>query len=127
MAQSYELAATLAALRTALGLRQKDLAARAGIHFSQLSRYETGLEQPNSAILHRLLEAAEVSVVDFYRLESLLRSILRSRPSGAGARSSEAPPPADSSEQIETDRVAQDVGGMVEQMIRLYLRQSKGR
>lgn len=47
--------------RKELGLNQKQLAKKANITESNLSRYENGIREPKSAVLKRLADALEVS------------------------------------------------------------------
>ena len=55
-------------LRTARGLTQKDLAARAGIHRVYVSNLELGIENnPTLSTLERFSKALEVPAVDLLR------------------------------------------------------------
>ncbi len=47
--------------RLDLGINQKELAKKANITESSLSRYENGVREPKSAVLTRLADALEVS------------------------------------------------------------------
>lgn len=49
-------------LRKELGLTQKELAEKVGVHPAQLARYELGLSTPSLSILIRLAKYCEVSI-----------------------------------------------------------------
>ncbi len=53
---------TLTALRRARGLYQKELAARARLHVSTISKYERGAITPRAEALRRLSEILETSI-----------------------------------------------------------------
>lgn len=50
------------ALRKELGLTQKELAEKVGVHPAQLARYELGLSTPSIGVLIRLAKYCEVSI-----------------------------------------------------------------
>lgn len=58
----------LRALRKGRGLRQYELAARAGITKASLSGYERGRHLPNLHTLSKVLDALDVGLVDFARV-----------------------------------------------------------
>lgn len=55
-------AVNLRALRTKLGLSQRELAERAGIHYSKLNMIERNVRDPQLGECHRLAEALGTSV-----------------------------------------------------------------
>lgn len=59
------LGETLTILRILRRLSQSELARRAGIKATQVSRYETGQVQPQLRQLERLLDALEVGLPEF--------------------------------------------------------------
>lgn len=59
------LGETLTVLRVLRRMSQTELARRAGIRATQVSRYETGQVQPQFAQLERLLDALEVGLPEF--------------------------------------------------------------
>lgn len=59
------LGETLTVLRVLRRMSQSELAERAGIRATQVSRYETGQVQPQLAQLERLLDALEVGLPEF--------------------------------------------------------------
>ena len=62
-----QLAAKLTQIREALGLTQKDLEKRTGIHQSDISKIERGVANPSLETLNRLADAMGCSVThDFY-------------------------------------------------------------
>lgn len=66
------LGLTLTVLRTLKGMKQAELAARAGIGKSQLSKYEGGKELPKLAALGKLLRALDVTPLGFFYTLHLL-------------------------------------------------------
>jgi transcriptional regulator with XRE-family HTH domain len=60
------LADNLISLRAAAGLSQRELAHRAGIAATQLSRYETGRSRPRPMVLDSLAQALDVPVASLY-------------------------------------------------------------
>ncbi|GEM_PF-719982 len=62
-----DLADNLIALRGAAGLSQRELAHRAGIAGTQLSRYETGRSRPRSEVLASLARALNVPIDALHR------------------------------------------------------------
>ena len=67
-----EVARTLRLLREKAGLSQAELARRAGIGKSQLSKYESGKELPKLPTLARLLEALETDALTLFYSAHLL-------------------------------------------------------
>lgn len=63
---------TLTVLRTLKRMKQAELAARAGIGKSQLSKYEGGKEQPKLAALSKLLTALDVTPLGFFYTHHLI-------------------------------------------------------
>lgn len=61
-----DLADNLITLRGAAGLSQRELAHRAGIAATQLSRYETGRSRPRPVVLDSLAKALDVPVAALY-------------------------------------------------------------
>ncbi|CAB3928726.1 helix-turn-helix domain-containing protein [Achromobacter deleyi] len=61
-----DLADNLIALRGAAGLTQRELAHRAGIAATQLSRYETGRSRPRPVVLDSLAKVLDVPVAALY-------------------------------------------------------------
>ena len=61
MADSSEFSDRLAALRRERGLTQVQLAARVGVHPSQLHRYEAGAAQPTLEVIRSMCLALSVS------------------------------------------------------------------
>ena len=55
------IAQRISRARRHLNINQKELAQKANITEASLSRYETGIREPKSAVLTRLAEALEVS------------------------------------------------------------------
>ena len=60
-------------LRLGAGLRQEDLAHRAGIHFSTLRRIETGKADPTLSTLRRLAEGLDVRLAELVLLAERIR------------------------------------------------------
>ncbi|MGA2037619.1 MAG: RstR family transcriptional repressor [Acidimicrobiales bacterium] len=56
-----EFSERLSALRAERGLSQSELAERAGVHLSQLGRYENGLSSPTLEVLRRLCVGLGIS------------------------------------------------------------------
>jgi transcriptional regulator with XRE-family HTH domain len=68
-----ELGRTLRILRESAGLSQAELASRAGLGKSQVSKYERGKELPQLVSLAKLLEALEAEPLTFFYTEHLLK------------------------------------------------------
>ncbi|NNU80878.1 cupin domain-containing protein [Halovulum dunhuangense] len=90
-----DLGARLKALRTARGLSQRQLAARAGVTNGLISQIEQNRTSPSVATLKRILEALPITLSDFFSVEvqdrdrifyraADLRRITPSLPGGAG-------------------------------------------
>lgn len=79
-------------LRERKGMRQKELADRAGIMKGMASSYETGRQYPALETLMRILETLEV---DFADLQAALDAVRGVAPKGR---------PASLAENLETDR-----------------------
>lgn len=125
------LGSSLAALRSFLHVKQRALAKKAGISNAQLSRYENGIQVPNASTLHRILQAANITPQDFYRLDALLREIGERRESGpvpAPARPSlRSLVAAEVGEDSDPDTVAREAGRMLERVLRLHFREIRAR
>src|SRR5688572_10886743 len=68
-AASAELGRHLTRLRKAAGLSQEQLAEKAGVHKSVVSRFESGeFRRPQPDKLARLAEALQADLEDFYAL-----------------------------------------------------------
>lgn len=65
MGMFERLGETLTVLRVLRRMSQSELAGRAGIRATQVSRYETGQVQPQLPQLERLLDALEVGLPEF--------------------------------------------------------------
>ena len=70
---SAELGATLRALRETKGLSQGELARRAGMGKSQVSKYEGGRELPKLETLERLLRALDADFLTLFYTAHLLK------------------------------------------------------
>jgi transcriptional regulator with XRE-family HTH domain len=67
------LGAAVRRLRHGAGLRQEDLAHRAGVHFTTLRRIETGKSDPTLSTLRRLAKGLDVKLVELISLAEELR------------------------------------------------------
>jgi transcriptional regulator with XRE-family HTH domain len=66
---AVELGEYIRAQREGLGISQRRLAARAGIHHSYLARMEAGdYARPAPAVLHRIAEALDLEPEDLFAL-----------------------------------------------------------
>jgi transcriptional regulator with XRE-family HTH domain len=72
MTMFRNLGRTLQLLREEQGWSQADLARKAGIGKSQLSKYENSKEQPRLDSLEKILAALSVRYVDFFTTVSFL-------------------------------------------------------
>jgi transcriptional regulator with XRE-family HTH domain len=68
-----ELGTTLRTLREAAGLSQAELARRAGLGKSQLSKYESGKELPKLASLEKLLGVLDAEPLTLFYTAHLLK------------------------------------------------------
>lgn len=68
-----ELGLTLRALRESKGLSQGELARRAGMGKSQLSKYESGKELPKLGSLEKLLRALDAEPLTLFYTAHLLK------------------------------------------------------
>jgi transcriptional regulator with XRE-family HTH domain len=57
-----KVAIKIRALRDELGLTQKELAEKVGVHPAQLARYELGISTPSLSVLVKLAKYCEVSI-----------------------------------------------------------------
>lgn len=69
------LGLSLMVMRELKGVSQAELARRAGIGKSQLSKYENGKELPKLDSLQKVLEALEADSLAFFYLENSLASV----------------------------------------------------
>jgi transcriptional regulator with XRE-family HTH domain len=92
MGMFRNLGRTLQLLREEHGWSQADLARKAGIGKSQLSKYENSKEQPRLDSLEKILAALSVRYVDFFTTVAFLDEQLE--------RLSSSAPPAISGPQV---------------------------
>jgi transcriptional regulator with XRE-family HTH domain len=83
LAEGWALGRAIAAVRSACGLNQRQLAAAAGLHGSAISDYERGKTQPELATLHRLFAAMQCSHQHFQLTLDLVHALSRA---GTAAR-----------------------------------------
>lgn len=124
---------TLAALRTAHGWTQAELAEASGVDKAQISRYERDVDRPSYRTHQALLEALRVSPEDIHRFHAVLERIVTGRRpeadafvsstaishlidllAGGGRRSEGA------ADDQEVERVAREAGAAVERLVRLH-------
>ncbi|HVY97639.1 MAG TPA: helix-turn-helix transcriptional regulator [Solirubrobacterales bacterium] len=67
------LGAAVRQLRHSAGLRQEDLAHRAGVHFSTLRRIETGKADPTLSTLRRVADGLGVTLAEVVLLAERIR------------------------------------------------------
>ncbi len=68
-----ELGTTLRTLRESAGLTQAELARRAGMGKSQLSKYESGKELPKLPSLEKLLRVLDIEPLTLFHFAHLLK------------------------------------------------------
>lgn len=66
MTDEFDIGARLNALRTAHGLSQRELVARAGVPHAQISIIEKNKSSPSIATLRKILGGLDVSMSDFF-------------------------------------------------------------
>ncbi len=66
MTKDFDIGARLKVLRTAAGLSQRELAARAGVPHAQISIIEKNKSSPSIATLRKILGGLDVSMSDFF-------------------------------------------------------------
>ncbi len=99
----------LQALRVSRGLAQKDIAAKAGLGGSALSKIEMGSSYPRRATIRRILAALGVTVSALQRAEELVRD-----PAGEGGEEPIDTPPLNTEESRRAAvTLAQEVGRAV--------------
>lgn len=76
------LGPTLAALRLASGLTQRQLADRCGVHQTMLARYEQSKVKPSRRNLLRALQALGVTLTELYELRTFF-GLMAARRAGA--------------------------------------------
>ncbi|HUP23031.1 MAG TPA: helix-turn-helix transcriptional regulator [Thermoanaerobaculia bacterium] len=131
--ESQVRARALAILRTARGLKQREVAELAGITPTQLSRYEKAAFSPRAETLERVMEALELPVAAFLEAQQLVRTL--DRQSRSASPETDYPAPrgrasfineqrleegASELELLESDRLARDVGRRIAELV-LYL------
>ena len=72
-------------LRKIKGMRQKDIANRAGVNFQQINKYETAADRTSASRLYMICEALDITLVDFF-------ADLYEEESGAGGEEAILPP-----------------------------------
>jgi transcriptional regulator with XRE-family HTH domain len=75
-----QVGVALKALREMAGLSQAELARKAGMGKSQVSKYERGQNLPNLASLRKILRAVKVEPLFFFYLAHILESQARAKP-----------------------------------------------
>jgi transcriptional regulator with XRE-family HTH domain len=129
------LGRVLAAVRSAHGWTQADLARASGVDKAQISRYERDVDQPSYRTQTALLEALRVSPGQLHGLQQTLDRIVTGREPtpvlnrselsmladvmGFGASpsdSGESPPIGDA----EVDRLSREAGALTERLVRLH-------
>jgi transcriptional regulator with XRE-family HTH domain len=133
--ESQVRARALAILRTARGLKQREVAERAGITPTQLSRYEKAAFSPRPETLDRVMEALGLPVAAFLEAQQLVRTLDRRSRSASPQTETDYPAPrgrasfiseqrleegASELEFLESDRLARDIGRRIAELV-LYL------
>jgi transcriptional regulator with XRE-family HTH domain len=134
------LGRVLAALRSAHGWTQADLAAASGVDKAQISRYERDVDRPSYRTQQALFEALHVSPGELHRLQATLDRIVTgqghaepvSTLSRAGlslladvmgfgeSASSRASAGNEVRPDAEVDRLAREAGALAERLVRLH-------
>jgi len=105
-------------LRELAGLSQADLARKAGIGKSQLSKYENGKEHPKFESLGRILSVLAVRPVIFFYTADLLERLARHEMPLESLIDSEAGELIAPSEREAYSRIIFDVASLFEAQIR---------
>ncbi len=132
---------TLAALRTAHGWTQAELAEASGVDKAQISRYERDVDRPSFRTHKALLEALHVSPEDLHRFHAVLERIVTGRRPEAGSVVSSTAIShlvdllgvggrrsglgagkgrSESADDEEVERLAREAGAAVERLVRLH-------
>src|SRR5437763_12109416 len=94
-------AGRLRELREGIGLTQAQLAERAGLHISAITRFEQGLREPSLATAAELATALNVKVDDLLKPPRGGPEAIAKKPRGRPPRATPATPPAADLEATE--------------------------
>ncbi len=87
MRAQVRVARNVRRLRVGLGLSQEDLAYRADLDRTYISRIERGTDNPTVAVLEKLAKALAADIADLFDVSSVARGPVRPLPSGRRKRS----------------------------------------